>query len=110
MDWPSDKGRFEVQLETQDAGNTNTGWSLVRLVLNDVGSMSFCDSPKSYYRILSEGLHIVVERDRTGLEFGFFVNAPDSIEALRASPCHVIGSLLLWEVISDYGLVGHVPY
>ena len=87
---------WETELEAQDQ-ESPSGWSLVRIRASGVTSVRFCDGPKASYQVLSSGLHTLFDGGRVALEFGNFIDAPESLSELIGSQCHVVGEMLEWE-------------
>ena len=46
---------------------------------------------------MSNGLHTLFDADHVALEFGDFIDVPESISELMDSPCHVVAETLEWE-------------
>jgi hypothetical protein len=88
---------LEVVIETQDQ-DSPSGWSLVTIHLSGVSSLKFCEGPKTSYQVLSNGLHTLFDPVSIGLEFGDFIDAPESFSELMESPCHVVAESLDWDV------------
>lgn len=88
---------LDIRLETQDI-ESPSGWSQVKFRLFDVFSMKYADGPKATYQVLSNGLHILFESDQIALEFGNFIDSPESFSELVLSPCHVVAEKLEWGV------------
>ena len=88
---------LEVVIEAQDQ-ESPSGWSLVSLRLCKVTSLRFCDGPKASYQVLSNGLHALLDTGCVALEFGDFIDIPESLTELMSSPCHAVAETLEWGV------------
>lgn len=84
-----------VAIETQDQSSPS-GWSVVTIRLSAVSSLMFCQG-KTSYQVLSYGLHTLFDAGQVALEFGNFIDAPQSLSELMTSPCHVVAELLEWD-------------
>ena len=89
-------------IATHDAEQpSNDGWSLVSLRVSDVKHFRFCEEAKSSAQVMSNGLHICWFGGSVGLEFGDYIDAPESLEDLIGSKLFALGSMLHFSV-SDY--------
>jgi hypothetical protein len=86
----------EIVIEAQDL-KSPSGWSFVTIRLSDVSSLKLCHGPDMNYQVLSNGLHSLFYSDRVALEFGYFIDPPNSFSELTSSPCHVVARILEWE-------------
>jgi hypothetical protein len=93
-----DKKTLSVTLELPDEISPS-GWSRVILKLDDVKSMSCCDTDKASYQVLYGALHVLQEQNLIALDFGYFDDPPESLKELVTSPCHVVAKSLEWDVI-----------
>ncbi len=87
---------LEVVIEAQDQ-DSPSGWSLVTIHLSGISSLKFCERPKTSYQVLSNGLHTLFDKGQVALEFGDFIDTPESLSELMDSPCHAVGETLAWE-------------
>jgi hypothetical protein len=87
---------LEIEIEAQDQ-DSPSGWSLIKIRLIGVSSLDFCDGPKTSYRVLSNGLHTLFDTNFVAIEFGRFIDAPESLSELMSSPCHAVANSLEWE-------------
>lgn len=89
-------------IAAQDAEQpSNDGWSLVSLRVSEVKHFRFCEEAKSSAQVLSNGLHICWFGESVGLEFGDYIDAPESLEDLLSSKLFALGGVLHFSV-SDY--------
>jgi hypothetical protein len=86
-------------IATRDTKETqNDGWVCVRLVISQVADFCFSETAKSSAQVLSQGIHICWLDDSIGIDFGHFVDSPNSVAELKSSSCFAIGLSLEWVV------------
>jgi hypothetical protein len=87
---------LESVIEAQDQCSP-TGWSFVTIRLSGVSSLRLSEGPKASYQVLSNGLHVVFDAARVGVDFGHSIDTPDSLSVVMTSPCHAVAVALEWE-------------
>lgn len=86
---------------TRDTQETqNDGWVCVRLVITRAQDFCFTESAKTTAQILSQGIHICWFGETVGLEFGYFIDPPESLAELKTSKFFVAGFSLDWALES----------
>jgi hypothetical protein len=82
----------EMIVATRDSeSDVNDGWVCVRIVVQDVYEFGVRESERTTIQVLSQGVHVLLEGNRVGVEFGGAVDRPASIESFHSSDGYVIG-------------------
>ncbi|WAC25140.1 hypothetical protein [Blastomonas sp. SL216] len=88
-----------IELEACDLMSKVSEWRKIKLMMADCRSVAFVKNTKIDYEVLSSGLYIVYCDGLFGLEFGDFHDAPNSLEEIITSRCHVVAASVAWEFV-----------
>lgn len=84
-----------IVIATRDAEAVeNDGWVSVRIEIRNVSEFSVRESPRTPIQVMSQGVHFVTFDGLVGMEFGGAVDAPASLDDLRASDAYAVGDEL----------------
>ena len=101
MSFSYDKKEFRIVIETQDyEASVQPCWCHMTLVISGCFSMKTIQG-NAAWDVLSTGVHIIFENEHVGLEFGDFVDTPESMVELETSPFHVAGKSLSWSLTDE---------
>lgn len=73
-------------------------WVRVHLLIKRVGDYCISDRARETNIVLNNGIHILWSGSLVGLDFGQFVDQPESMEELQKSSVFVIGESLEWQI------------
>lgn len=88
-----------IELEVCDLMPRFSEWRKIKLIMDDCKSVAFVKNTKTDYEVLSSGLYIIYNDGLFGIEFGDFHDAPNSLEELTTSRCHVVAASVAWEFV-----------
>lgn len=88
-----------IELEACDLMSKFSEWRKIKLIMDDCKSVAFVKNAKIDYEVLSSGLYIIYNDGLFGIEFGDFHDAPNSLEELTTSRCHVVAASVAWEFV-----------
>ncbi len=91
-----------IELEARDLMSKVYEWRKIKLLMDDCRSVAFLKNAKIDYEVLSSGLHIIYYDGLFGMEFGDFHDAPNSLEELTTSRCHVVAASVAWEFVEPF--------
>lgn len=95
-----EKDTLELTVEARDQLSALPSRTHVQVTIDGISEFRFAQAANTSVRVISNGIHIVREEGRIGLDLGHFVDCPESMEELRKSACYVIGARLKWRVLS----------
>lgn len=73
-------------------------WLCIRMDVRDVKSFCLSDNENTTNSVISNGIHICWFQNIIAVEFGRFVDPPETLRELMTSPLYATGSSVEWSV------------
>lgn len=95
---PGGQRQIETRIAARDNESAGDGWVCVRLILKDVRDYCFADSANTTAAVISNGLHVSTFGDVRAIDFGYFVDPPESLDEQKTSQFFATCGGIDWSV------------